>query len=400
VEWYVVDEILELRRRGVEVMPCSARRTPENSLPPELRELAGHTMSLLPLRWTVLLRALWMCGTKFAAIRDLLVRVVLQSDEPWSRRIRALAHMLLGAYYAVLLRDHDVQHIHVHHGYFASWIALVAARFLGISFSMTLHGSDLLVHAALMDTKLSECRFCVTVSEFNQRHILARYPEVDSRKVMRRRMGVNIPPAVPPIRSVTTAPVLLAVGRLHPVKDHAFLLRACSLLRETGLQFRCRIVGEGPERPRLQFLIHELKLEEIVTLAGQIPHSQLPGFYRVADLVVLTSRSEGIPLVLMEAMAHEKIVLAPAITGIPELVIDGITGFLYRPGSLEDFVERAQEICSALHTMQSVRRHAREHVRMHFDKQVNLAQFTDLLLENIGRGERSCSDENSVLQQI
>jgi colanic acid/amylovoran biosynthesis glycosyltransferase len=399
VEWYVVDEILELRRRGVEVVPCSARRAHASGLPPELQELSAQTLTLQPLRCGFVLRALWMCATKFAAIRDLLVRVWLRSDEPWTRRIRALAHTWLGAYYALLLRDRGVEHIHVHHGYFASWIALVAARFLKISFSMTLHGSDLLVHASLLDTKLSECKFCLTVSDFNRRHILAHYPRVDARKIMVRRMGVNVPPAVPPLRSTTPEPGLLAVGRLHPVKDHAFLLRACARLREGGLQFRCLIVGEGPERRRLESLIHECKLGDLVSLAGQIPHSQLPGFYRAADLVVLTSRSEGIPLVLMEAMAHEKLVLAPAITGIPELVIDGKTGFLYQPGSLEDFVGRVQEIC-ALPALQSVRRHAREHVRMHFNKQTNLEQFADLFLEIIGRGERSCIDENPLLQQI
>lgn len=401
VEWYVVDEILELRKRGVKVISCSARKVSPESLPPELRDLAGQTISLQPLRWMVLLLALWMCASKFAVIRDLLERGVVRSSEPWTRRIGVLAHTLLGAYYALLLRDHDVRHIHVHHGYFSSWIAMVAARFLNISFSMTLHGSDLLVHHTHMDTKLSACNFCLTVSQFNRRHILAHYPSVDSRKILLRRMGVDVPaPMISCLSNSEKIPVLLAVGRLHPVKDHVFLLRACYLLRECGLRFQCLIVGDGPERSKLQFLIHELKIEDVATLVGYVPHNKVSDYYRNADVVVLTSRSEGIPLVLMEAMAHETIVLAPAITGIPELVIEGKTGFLYEPGSLEDFAWRIEQILKSLNALTWVRRSAREHVRSHFERQANLAQFADLFLQKVERGEGSPVDENSLLQQV
>ncbi len=401
VEWYIVDEIVELRRRGVEVIPCSAQRVRPEDLPQELRMFAREALALRPIRAGILLRALWMCASNITPLRDLLGKTFRHSTESFGRRVRTLAHTLLGAYYAALLRDRGVEHIHVHHGYFAAWVAMVAARFLGITFSMTLHGSDVLVHASHMERKLAECKFCLTVSEFNRRHILARYPAVDPQKILLRRMGVDLPrPVIGTPRSSTMTPVLLSVGRLHSVKDHAFLLRACYFLRECGLQFRCLIVGDGPERRKLDLLIGELGIGDIVTLVGHVPHSEISDFYENADLIVLTSRSEGIPLVLMEAMARKKVVLAPAITGIPELVIDGKNGFLYQPGSLEDFVWHAMEICESLRTLDMVRGNAREHVRVHFNRQTNLQNFADLFLENIGHGVGSCVDENPVLQQI
>ena len=97
-------------------------------------------------------------------------------------------------------------------------------------------------------------------------------------------------------------------------------------------------------------------------------------------MVVLTSRSEGIPLVLMEAMARGKPVLAPAITGIPELVIDGENGFLYSPGSLEDFVARVQSIYGSLATLGDLGRAAREQVQQHFNRDKNLDAFRELFL--------------------
>jgi len=194
--------------------------------------------------------------------------------------------------------------------------------------------------------------------------------------------------------------VLLSVGRLHPVKDHVFLLRVCYLLRQCGMTFRCLIVGEGPERPKLEFLIRDFGIGDIVTLVGHVPQSEVFDFYQNADLVVLTSRSEGIPLVLMEAMAREKIVLAPMITGIPELVVDGKNGFLYQPGSLEDFVWQTTQICASLRALDWVQRNAREHVRANFNKQTNLHTFADLFLGNLGSRTGSRVDENPVLQQI
>ena len=121
--------------------------------------------------------------------------------------------------------------------------------------------------------------------------------------------------------------------------------------------------------------------------------------------MVLTSSSEGIPLVLMEAMAQGKIVLAPAITGIPELVIDGETGFLYKPGELEDFVSRVEEICKSLGSLDRVRQAARAHVQSQFNQGKNVQQFADLFLRQIALKEiettdRSHADENLVLQQI
>src|SRR2546427_7618458 len=159
-------------------------------------------------------------------------------------------------------------------------------------------------------------------------------------------MGVEaVHRVIPTPRTPPERFVMLAAGRLHAVKDHAFLIRACKILKERGLEFLCIIAGEGPQRAALQRLICELKLSEDVRLLGHCSGTELDDdLYSISDLVALTSRSEGIPLVLMEAMARGKVVLAPGITGIPELVLDGKTGYLYKPSSLDDFVAKVEMI--------------------------------------------------------
>jgi colanic acid/amylovoran biosynthesis glycosyltransferase len=398
VEPYVMQEITELRCRGVAVIPCSARRP--GAIDAGLESWASQTLYIQPLRLSVLMRALWLSITKMPALSDIVRRALFQGHESPSRRIKAMLHTLLGAYLAVLLKRTSVDHIHVHHGYFSCWIAMVAARLGGITYSVTLHGSDLLLHKAYLDTKLNNCQFCVTVSEFNRRHILEHYLEVSPKKIFVRRMGVVSQPESLQIAAQTPL-IILAVGRLHHVKNHAFLIKACGQLKRRGRSFACLIAGEGPERQPLQVLIKQLHLEHEVRLLGHLSASQLDAFYANSNLVVLTSRSEGLPLSLMEAMARRKVVLAPAITGISELVRDGRTGFLFYRGSIRSFIDKIERICGAsTEFLEGIRDSAQQLISEQFDRETNLAAFADLLLEQTSAAIESAPNENLVLQQI
>jgi colanic acid/amylovoran biosynthesis glycosyltransferase len=426
VEPYVGEEIRELRRRGVRVISGSVRRPDAAQGWSFSAALEPEILCLQPIRVFILLRALGLAIRRWPRIADLVARALLRGKESPRRRVKALLHTWLGAYYAVLLQERGVDHIHVHHGYFGSWIAMVAARLLGVGFSLTLHGSDLLLNGAYLDTKLGNCRFCVTISEYNRRYVLEHFPAVDPAKIIVSRLGVDPPEqgeSAPPIRRVSHRLILLAVGRLHEVKDHGLLIRACARLRDCGLDFECWIAGDGPERRRLEMLIRENRLQEQVKLLGHIARAEMGSLYRRADVLVLTSRSEGIPLVLMEAMMRGRIVLAPAITGVPELVRPGKTGFLYTPGALQDLLAKilllqksiGAEDRNAVSRLDWMRHAARTQVLHNFHRRKNLTHFGDRFLQLIGahaiadrdsvsqgftNQEWKASHENFVLQQI
>jgi len=411
VEPYVGEEIRELRRRGVRVIPGSVRR-PE--VLPSLSSNATvewQSVCLQPVRLPTLMRALGLAVRRWKRISGLVARVLLHGKESPKLRLKALLHTWLGAYYAVLLQERKVNHIHVHHGYFGSWIGMVAARMLGISFSMTLHGSDLLVHGVYLDTKLSNCRFCITISEYNRRYILQHFPQIDRKTIILSRLGVDRVPAR--TAHETARPkgrrfTLLTAGRLQTVKNHTFLVHACARLRHLGLDFECAIAGEGPQRQRLEWLIRESRLRDRFTLLGHVARHQMDSLYRNADLFVLTSLSEGIPMVLMEAMANGTVVLAPAITGIPELVVPGETGFLYEAANLDDFVQSVLSVQVMMASRNSplgeglarIRHAARLRVSRDFNRQKNLSHFGDVFLQAIAPHDWSSSHEDPVLQQI
>ncbi len=150
----------------------------------------------------------------------------------------------------------------------------------------------------------------------------------------------------------------------------------------------------------MERLIRKLDLTDEVGLLGHVPHDQIDAHYAMADLMVLTSRSEGIPLVLMEAMAMGKIVLAPDITGMSELVIHGTTGFLYQPGSMEDFAAKVRMIWDLRQALEPIRRAARKHVQQHFNREKNLAAFAESFLNRVAPAVETYAHEDSVLQQI
>ncbi len=403
-ESYVAEEIGELRARCVTVLSCSVRRPCVVSFAGA--DLSAETVYLLPFRVTTCLAALWLCVRRFSRISDLVSRAV-RGPEPLLRRLRTLGHTFLGACLAARLRNNCPEHIHVHHGYFASWIGMVAARFLNADFSMTLHGSDLLVRADYLDVKLENCQFCFTVSEFNRRHILDRYPEA-AGKILVQRLGID-PRFWKSFAAGRGSDVfrILSVGRLHGVKNHGFLLLACRALKSAGVHVECLIAGDGEEKPRLQRLIAELQLQDDVRLLGQVARGQLPELYAQADVVVLTSHSEGIPITLMEAMAMERIVLAPNITGIPELVSHGETGFLYQPDSMEDFLTQMQVVRHAGPLLDKMRKAARRQVISNFNGPVNRARFAQTFSNRVqartaaaGVAVTREGYESPVLQQI
>ena len=380
VEPYVMDEITALRRRGIEVLPCSAWR-PSACSDSALSEFSRQTLYLLPLGPHSIVQAVRLGWSDRQRLSGLLARTLSDRQESLWRRMKAGAHTFLAVQLAAELKQRGVEHIHVHHGYFASWMAMVAAQLLGITYSLTLHGSDLLLHGVFLEEKLRKCAAAFTVSEFNLRFLQDRYPEC-ANKIRLRRLGTTLRTSRPRRTLDPDEPlVILTIGRLHAVKDHNFLLQSCTRLKTHGMKFLCLIAGDGPERKHLESKIRSLGLRSEVKLLGHVPHPQVDRLLSAADLFVLTSRSEGIPVALMEAMAEGIPVLAPDITGIPELVSDGSTGFLYPAGSLDSFVERVEFIRRSFNALTALCAAARRHLETHFNHDANLRRFIDDLLQ-------------------
>jgi glycosyltransferase involved in cell wall biosynthesis len=256
------------------------------------------------------------------------------------------------AHYARTMQDLGVDHVHCHFATHPALAGFVIRRLTGIPYSFTAHGSDLHVDRTMLGQKVEDAAFVVAISEYNRRMIVdACGPERSTDHVHVIHCGVDTNVFVPRAAPDRDADVLrlVSVGTLHEVKGQRFLLEACAELRRRGVEVRCVLVGDGPDREMLESLRQELELDSNVTLVGRRTREEIAEYVADADMLVAPSvptkggKREGIPVVLMEAMSAGLPVVSSRVSGIPELVNDEVNGLLTEPfesGQLADALER------------------------------------------------------------
>lgn len=250
-----------------------------------------------------------------------------------------------------------IGHLHAHFGSDATTVALLAARIMGGTFSFTAHARDIYhtyvspeADAEMRRAKLREAAFTVTVSDYNARHLSALCPEAAGR-IVRLYNGIDLG-AFRPVAPCRLKPGrLLAVGRMVEKKGFATLIDAAALLRDRGVAFDLEIVGSGPLEAALKAQVDHLGLSGHVTLAGALPQELLVERMEAAALAVLACRvtesgdRDGLPTVLLEAMARGLPVVTTTVAGGPEIVIPDVTGKLCPP---DDPAALADAIASVL----------------------------------------------------
>lgn len=291
------------------------------------------------------------------------------------------------------MRRRNVGHIHAHFGTHPALFALLAAEANQIGFSFTVHAVDLFVDTTMLAEKVRRARFVVAISDYNRQRLIEIAGPQYEQKIHVIRCGVDL--AEYPFTRHTREREdlrILAVGSLRDYKGHDRLIRACALLQraEPSLPFTCDIIGDGPLREGLKQLTAELGLEQRVRLRGAQDQHEVRRAMQEADLLVLPSvvapngLMEGIPVVLMEALALGLPAIATSLSGIPELVRDGETGRLVAPdgpGALcEAMVEFARDPASA--GARAV--NARRLVEQDYDLAQNVIRLDDLFTQQLG----------------
>ena len=336
-ETFLLRQALELRRQGCPLVLFALRRDRQSVRHPEAAELLPEVRFLEPLSPRTLAASRRLLRQAPGRYARLAGEIVAGNRTSLDFLAKGLA-MLPGVVgLAEQMRRLDVRHVHGVFGTHTGLAALLAAELLGVEFSFAVRGHDLFVDTSMLAEKARRARFVAAVSEFNRRRLLEIAGPAVADRVTIVRSAIDL--AEFPFRTYRPSGAerrILAVGRLHEYKGHEHLIRACALLRDRQPEqaFGCDIVGEGPRRPLLERLIAELGLGRQVRLLGARPNPEVRALMARADTMVVPSvvaRSgvtEGLPNVLFEAMALGTPVVASAVAGIPELVLDGETGLL------------------------------------------------------------------------
>jgi glycosyltransferase involved in cell wall biosynthesis len=279
-----------------------------------------------------------------------------------------------------------VDHLHAHFGTIATTTSRLAARMAGISYSFTAHAKDIYhesVDDADLRSKLADAAAVVTVSDYNLRYLKHKFGEAADR-VVHINNGLDLD-EFPFAEPTQRPPLILAVGRLVEKKGLGILVRACARLRDAGRDFRCEIAGGGVLAAELKGLVRDLGLESQVCLAGPQPQERIRERLHQASLlaapcvVAADQDRDGLPTILVEAMAMGTPCISTDVTGIPEILIHGETG-LQIPQHDD---EALADACAYLldHTAERVRmaRQARAMVEREFDINTNARRIRELI---------------------
>jgi glycosyltransferase involved in cell wall biosynthesis len=388
-ETFILSEILELERQGLELRVFSLKRPndglvhadvtrvrapvtylPESSLRSVVAYAAAHG-EVFGWNRRRYLRCFWL--TLWRALKK--------------RRPAALKRFLQAGFIAPLLRREGIEHVHAHFATSATSVALHLHDLAGVSYSFTAHAKDIYRQTVESDSlvrKLCSARFAVTVSDYNRQY-LARFARGEG--LVRIYNGLDLERFAPNGTAREEPPLVLAVGRLIEKKGFADLVRACALLRRHGGPFRCRIVGKGELEEELRTLIEELGLQPEVELTGPIPREQLLAVYQRASVVVAPcvigedGNRDGLPTVLIEAMALGIPVVATDVTGIPELVEHGRTGLVVPQQDPQALAAAIRRVLADPTLGEALARAGRARVEQDFDVHANVAHLRALLEE-------------------
>lgn len=332
---FIRREVEALRELGWQIDTFSVRRpgTDETKGEADANEAAG---TFYVLRQPALafagahLKALFTSPASYFRT----FRLALAHRAPGARGLLlSFAHFAESVLLARELKRRQVQHLHNHFANSAATVGLLSTRMLGIGWSFTMHGiSETDYPAGLMlGRKIEAADLVACVSWFGraQGMRLVAPEHWEKMHVVRCGLPFDRLPAREP--RTGNAKSLICVGRLSPEKGQAGLVRAFAELsaRHDGVQLR--LVGDGPERRDLEQLVSELNMVDRVTFAGRLTETDTLAEIARSDLLVLPSFMEGLPIVLMEAMALGVPVVASRVAGIPELVEDGVNGLLFAP---------------------------------------------------------------------
>jgi glycosyltransferase involved in cell wall biosynthesis len=372
-ETAVIKEAFELDRAGFDLAVISLKRIGFDGIfDPKAEVFRGRTWYPTPGFW---LRSLAGCASALVRRRSFraLVGATLRGSGRHLPKTLYILAMIPGL--ARRLRAGGVQYVHANFASFQGYAAWAIHRLTGIPFGFTVHAHDIFLDHFLMPEKVADAALVISISRYNVDYMREQFG-IDPGAVEVIHSGVDLEEFRPSPGGDEEPPLLLSVGRLHPMKGFDTLLDACARLRDR-LPFRCAIVGSGPERAAIEARVRALRLGDRVAIRTGVRQADLVDLYRRCRLFVQPCRrapdgqQDGIPATLMEAMAVGRPVVSTRISGIPELVEDGREGLLVPPGDAPALAEAIASLLGDRERCARMGEAARRKVSAEFDAAAN-----------------------------
>jgi glycosyltransferase involved in cell wall biosynthesis len=348
---FIVNEILELERQGLDIHIAALRKPTEGRFQEQVCRVRAE-VKYLPE--TICRRVRRTCGAHGTLVRRSPSRYLKATATVLRHAGATLFDLVQAGFLLRWARRRRIELLHVHFGTSEATVALLAKLLGGPPYSLALHTWDVFrdeVDRTLLARKINESRFTVVNTEYHRREVTRVVPGVDAAKIRVSYNGVDLARFRSSDRPRLERTVsLLAVGRMVEKKGFIHLVRAVGLLRNRCAGLTCTIVGGGRERSRLREEINRRGLRSSVVLMGPLHQERVRELMQSCGCFVLPcvrakdGNIDGIPNVLIEALACECPSISTRISGVPELIENGVTGLLVEPGD-------EQALADAIHTM-------------------------------------------------
>ena len=374
---FIYREIVSMRRQGVQIDVIGMIRPQEGYILEEARHEMDTTFYVQPVNWPAFIVAhLFYFLTRPHIYLHSLLYLVTRPHDELSLWLKTWAHFAIGPYVAWNLRKQKPHHIHAHFADRATVVAYVAARLLGVNHSFTAHAKDIYAENVFLADKIKAAQFVTTCTEYNRKYMATLTDE--PQKIHLLYHGLDFSDFDLKKQCCVDLPLILAIGKLKEKKGFPYLIEACAILRDRGYNFRCWIIGEGPDRADLLAQIERLDLQKHVHLKGNAPFTQVLEAFAQATIFTLpcvvaaNNDRDGIPNVILEAMAAGVPVVSTPISAIPEVIIHNETGYLVTPRDSQDLADGLAHLLNSPQERTRLARKAQVFVRERFNVEQNV----------------------------
>lgn len=332
---FIRREVDSLRRHGVDIRTYSIRRpSPAELKAPADQASFAETRFVLPMKAGTLLKAHLRAVTTRPGAWLSLLRLALRHRAPGAKAMLwSLFHFAEAVVLAAMLREDGVTRVHNHFANAGATVGMLAARSAGLPWSLTLHGiSETDYPAGLtLGAKLEAATFAACVSWFGRAQAMRVTAPAHWHKFTTVRCGLDLPSLPSALPRTGARREIVCVARLSAEKGHLGLIEAIA-----PLDVNLTLVGDGPMLAEIEQAVAAAGVTDRVRFVGRLDEAATLAAIARADLLVLPSFMEGLPIVLMEAMAIGVPVIGSRVAGVPELIEDGVEGLLFRPGDWDD----------------------------------------------------------------
>lgn len=387
---FVRREVAALRNLGAEILAFSIRpsKDPDNDVVSVLGRSPWEYLTSLIASATAHPRRFLATWQLAMGHRPPGLRAIL-----WAQ-----FHFVEALVFARVLSNVGATHLHVHFANSGATVGMLAADYLRVPWSLTLHGISETDFPAglLLPSKIARAEFVACASYFMQAQAMRIVSPDQWYKFRIIRCGVDSHRLgqMTTLQTRSGPPKLICVGRLSPEKGHLGLLEVIFQLRQRGNICSLSLIGDGPFRPEIERRVQDLDLCDIVSLEGFLDEADTLQAIASSDILILPSFMEGLPVVLIEALALGKPVLASRVAGIPELVEHGQSGLLFTPSDSEDLKDVLTRILANRTEWVKLGAAGKAIVRREFDSMEIAKQLLDIFSEasRLSKGRSSQHD--------